>query len=212
MAVSVLRPWDSGRTPGIAGTGPADVTASDPVGIAPPSPTPAASLAPDEIACSPDGWHVVSLDHFGDWAVRSWVPARAVRAASPIDPGIHPVTLESPEVLAIGACSPSTQDAAGREVPGGPVLIVHAWQIDADGATPLALAVRRQEATPGVATLYHPIVASVPPYNEPTVWPSGRFVVELSRAGDEAAAQPEARTPDGTLAGWFIGLVVRGHG
>ena len=90
IAVSVLRPWDIAGAPGIPGADPAVDKAGGQVVAASRSPTPTASLAPDEIACSPEGWHVVSLDHLGDWIVRSWIPARAVHAAGPLDPAIQP--------------------------------------------------------------------------------------------------------------------------
>jgi hypothetical protein len=106
VAVTLIRPW------GDATSSPAPATrvsdASELALLPTPTPEPAPSLLPDEIACPPSGWQVVSLDRLGTWTVRSWVPADIVAASGPLDPRVRRMTLESPEVLAIGACAPPT--------------------------------------------------------------------------------------------------------
>ncbi len=136
-------------------------------------------------------WELVSLDHLGTWTVRSWIPANAVRAEGPLDPSIRPVTMESPEVLAIGACSPATSDDAGRDLPGGPAHLVRAWRIEAGRATPVSLSVHRDEPLPGVATLYNLTDARPRPATDVAAWPAGEFVVEVAPVG----------LPDGRAAG-----------
>ena len=160
----------------------------------------------------------MSLDHLGTWTVRSWIPANAVRAEGPLDPSIRPVTMESPEVLAIGACSPATADVNGRDLPGGPAHLVRAWRIEKGRATPVSLSVHRDEPLPGVATLYN-LTGTVPrPADDVAAWPAGEFVVEVAPVGlpdGPAAALGSVAGPDpesGGPPGWFVGLVVRGPG
>jgi hypothetical protein len=223
VAVSLLRPWGDGSTPARNAVEPdaTSVAVRPPAGNparyggqeAPRSATPAPSLATDEIACTPAGWRLVSLDHLGPWTVRSWTPATAVLAAGPLDPAILPITLASPGVLAIGACSPAVFDAVGRLVSGGPARIVRAWRIERGRATVVVLDTRRDEASPGIATLYRPGgTAATDP------WPMGEFVIEVAATG--ATEVPDSRptldtppSPDrGTPRDWFIGLTVRGSG
>jgi hypothetical protein len=126
--------------------------------------------------------------------------------------------MESPEVLAIGACSPATSDGAGRDLPGGPAHLVRAWRIDAGQATPVSLSVHRDEPLPGVATLYNLTGARPRPSTDVVAWPAGEFVVEVAPVGlpDGPAAPPgleQGPDPDtGASSGWFVGLVVRGPG
>ena len=161
----------------------------------------------------------MSLDHLGTWTVRSWIPANAVRAEGPLDPSIRPVTMESPEVLAIGACSPATSDDAGRDLPGGPAHLVRAWRIEAGRATPVSLSVHRDEPLPGVATLYNLTGTPPRPATGVAAWPAGEFVRRggagraPGRSGGRARLGKPAPTPTrGAPSGWFVGLVVRGPG
>ena len=140
----------------------------------------------------------------------------AVRAVGPLDATIRPVTLESPEVLAIGACSPATVDGAGRTNLGGPTQVIRAWRVSAGRATPLALATHRDEVLPGVATLYRP-EATIAARDAGDGWPAGDFVLEVVPVGqadgraDPGSGQHGRREP-APAPGWFVGLVVRGHG
>jgi hypothetical protein len=216
VAVTVLRPWGDATTP----PPPPAPHVPDPAAEAAtpgPDPSPAPSLLPDQIACSPAGWTVVSLDRLGPWTVRSWVPAQAVLADGPLDPRVRRFTLESPEVLAIGACAPPIVDQAGDTVPGGPARFVRAWRIDGGRATPVDLGVRRAEHLPSVATLYRPSDA-VATASSAAHWPGGVYVLQLAptqrvdraagRMGPAAWIDPE----QGPLEGWFVSLVVRGSG
>ena len=162
VAVTVIRPWGDGASPAPPSprTPAAVLAASSATGLPDLEPSPAPSLLPDQIACNPGGWTVVSLDRMGSWTVRSWVPAHAVLADGPLDPRVRRLTLESPEVLAIGACAPSTVDGAGATVPGGPVRFVGAWRLDTGQATRVDLGVHRVERLPSVATLYRPAIPS----------------------------------------------------
>ncbi len=218
VGVSILRPWGNSTAPAprpeAGQASPMTAGAGD---IAAATASPAPSLASDQIACSAAAWQLVSLDHLGTWTVRSWIPAEAVRADGPLDPSIRPVTLESPEVLAIGACSPATADGAGSGLPGGPAQLVGAWRIDAGRATPVSLAMRRDELIPGVATLYSPVGARHKPTDVPAAWPAGEFVLEVAPVGLADAStgrdpQGAGEPAGGRVAGWFVGLVVRGHG
>jgi hypothetical protein len=214
VGVTVVRPWGDDTLAPVPFTAPPgvasrdsdhDPAAADAVSPATgPAGTPATSLAADEIACSASSWQVVSLDRLGDWTVRSWVPAAAVRAEGPLDPAIRPITLESPDVLAVGACSPATVDAAGRGLPGGPAFVVSAWRIDLAAkrkATPVDLATRRAAGSPGAARLYRP--GDPDAKASPAVsWPAGRFVLEVAPAG----------TGEDAIRPWFVGIVVRGSG
>lgn len=212
IGVSILRPWGDSLPPANGSptgrafpSGVAEVAEAATASAAP-------SLASDEIACLAPNWELVSLDRLGRWAVRSWVPATAVRAEGPLDPSIRSVTMESPEVLAIGACSPAAADGAGGDRPGLPARIVRAWRIAAGRATPVSLSMRRDELTPGVATLY--TLEGARP--GPAGWPAGEFVVEVASVelpggpahGPLAGPVDERAAP----AGWFVGLVVRGPG
>ena len=155
----------------------------------------------------------MSLDHLGTWTVRSWIPANAVRAEGPLDPSIRPVTMESPEVLAIGACSPATSDDAGRDLPGGPAHLVRAWRIKAGHATPVSLSVHRDEPLPGVATLYNLTGTPPRPATGVAAWPAGEFVVEVAPVGlpDGPAAVPGSARGPRPRHGGTLG-VVRGAG
>ena len=124
--------------------------------------------------------------------------------------------MESPEVLAIGACSPATADGAGGDRPGGPARLVRAWRIAAGRATPVSLSVRRDELTPGVATLYSldgarpgrlPAWLAGPPASSWSRWRRSS-VPAVRHTADSRAAVDERAAP----AGWFVGLVVRGPG
>ena len=218
IGASILRPWGDSAPPR---SSPAAGRASPPAvaNVAEAATaSPAPSLASDQIACSSTDWQLVSLDHLGTWTVRSWIPANAVRAEGPLDPSIRPVTMESPEVLAIGACSPATSDDAGRDLPGGPAHLVRAWRIKAGHATPVSLSVHRDEPLPGVATLYNLTGTPPRPATGVAAWPAGEFVVEVAPVGlpDGPAAVPGSEAgpdPDtGAPSGWFVGLVVRGPG
>jgi hypothetical protein len=205
VAVTLLRPWGDATPLDLpaAATPPAS---SGPAEIAQPATpgdeaSPEPSLLPDEIACSPGGWRVVSLDRLGSWTVRSWVPAQAVLAAGPLDPRIGRLTLESPQVLAIGACAPWVTDSAGVTVAGGPARFLRAWRVDAGSATPVDLGTRRTERLPTVATLYRPS-DSVATATSPAHWPGGVYVLEVS--------SPERTI--GAGEGWFVSLVVRDPG
>jgi hypothetical protein len=206
VGVSVLRPWGDAGVPqeavtrGKAALPPAAAEAAA-VGRASPAP----SLAPDQIACSPAGWQLVSLDHLGTWTVRSWVPAGVVQATGPLDAGIRTVTLESPEVLAIGACAPETVDGAAGTLPGRPGRIVGAWRIRGGRATPVALDAGREETAPGVATLYRPHRGPGAEAARLMAWPAGRFVLEV----EAPAATDPGQKPRPGLA-WFVAIVVRG--
>jgi hypothetical protein len=151
----------------------------------------------------------------GSWTVRSWVPAQAVLADGPLDPRVQRLTLESPEVLAIGACSPSTVDGSGATVPGGPARFVRAWRIDTGRAMPVGLRVRRPERLPSVATLYRPDDA-VATAASPAHWPRGVYVLQLAlgaeatRAGGRAGSAAGVVPGAASTAGWFVSLVVRG--
>jgi hypothetical protein len=208
VVVTVIRPWGASIPPATAPAphvpDGADLAAAATAG---PDPSPAPSLLPDEIACSPGGWTVVSLDRMGSWTVRSWVPAQAVLADGPLDPRVQRLTLESPEVLAIGACSPSSVDGSGATVSGGPARFVRAWRIETGRATPVDLRVRRAERLPSVATLYRPSDAAATAAS-PAHWPAGVYVLELALASgvEQVAGGP------GSPAGWFVSLVVRGPG
>jgi hypothetical protein len=209
VAVSVLRPWgDDGARDGAVtarNLGPPPAVAE---AAAIPSPSPEPSIASDQITCTPDGWQLVSLDHLGTWTVRSWIPAEPVRASGPLDPAIPAITLESPKVLAIGACAPATVDGAGQAVPGGPGHLVRAWRIDRGRAAPVALDTRRQETTPGVATLYRPRGVQWGPTSTSVPWSAGHFVLEVAPPGTLDGAGPD-RPPNPT---WFVGILVRGPG
>lgn len=214
IGASILRPWgDAAPSSSSPAAGGASLPAEAAVAQAAAA-SPAPSLASDQIACSAADWELVSLDHLGTWTVRSWIPANAVRAEGPLDPSIRPVTMESPEVLAIGACSPATSDDAGRDLPGGPAHLVRAWRIKAGQATPVSLSVHRDEPLPGVATLYILTDARPRPATGVAAWPAGEFVVEVAPDGPAAVPGSEAG-PDrdtGAPSGWFVGLVVRGPG
>jgi len=126
--------------------------------------------------------------------------------------------MESPEVLAIGACSPATSDDAGRDLPGGPAHLVRAWRIDAGRATLVPLSVHRDEPLPGVATLYNVTGTRPRPATDVVAWPAGQFVVEVAPVGvadGPAAMLGSEAGPDpdtGASSAWFVGLVVRGPG
>lgn len=219
IGITLVRPWGDGTAPATVVDGPAHRDGDRDLALAGPvsTPTVAPSLATDQIACSPSTWQVVSLDHLGSWTVRSWMPASAVRAAGPLDPSIRTITIDSPDILALGACSPPIVDATGSAVPGGPALVVRAWRIEASAARPVALTVRREERTPGVATLYRPSGAAAGAASARASWPAGRFVLEVAPAGG-------SREPGSMSAGlrvdpeaqpghaWYMGLVVRGPG
>ncbi len=205
VGLTALRPWSA--VVGPASPSPAPVppvvqrhVAGAGAGLVtpPPDPSPEPSLLPDQIACNPGGWTIVSLDRMGPWTVRSWVPATPVLAAGPLDPRIRRLTLESPGVLAIGACSPSGGEglAAGDGV--GAARFVGAWRIAAGRSTPVGLAAPGQQRA-GIATLYRPTDANADP--APPRWPAGVYVVEIE------AAQAAVGT-DGQR--WFLALVVRG--
>jgi hypothetical protein len=130
-----------------------------------------------------------------------------VLADGPLDPRVQRLTLESPEVLAIGACSPSSVDGSGATVSGGPARFVRAWRIDGGRAAPVELRVRRAERLPSVATLYRPSAAdAAATAASPAHWPAGVYVLELALASGVARV---AGGP-GSAAGWFVSLVVRG--
>jgi hypothetical protein len=124
-----------------------------------------------------------------------------VLADGPLDPRIGRLTLESPQVLAIGACAPSTTGTGEPTDAGDAARFVHAWRVAAGHVTAVELGVRRTEGRPTVATLYRPSDA-VATATAPAHWPGGVYVVEL------APAQPTA----GAAEGWFVSLVVRGPG
>ena len=217
VLVSIIRPWGDGSGPATGPPAAREPERDAPAVAAPATPSPAPSLASDQIACSAADWQLVSLDHLGKWTVRSWLPTAAVRAVGPLDATIRPVTLESPEVLAIGACSPATVDGAGRTNLGGPTQVIRAWRVSAGRATPLALATHRDEVLPGVATLYRP-EATIAARDAGDGWPAGDFVLEVVPVGQADGRADPGSGQDGLdgepapAPGWFVGLVVRGHG
>jgi hypothetical protein len=213
IGVSILRPWgDAPPAPPRPTNVPPTFAAAPVAELA--TPLPAPSLAPDQIACSSAAWQLVSLDHLGSWTVRSWIPARAVQADGPLDPGIRLVTMDSPKVVAIGACSPATTSDGGGNLPGGPVQLVRAWHIDAGRARPVSLAIHREERLQGVATLYTLGGTVRGTGGDAAAWPAGEFVVEIAPVGLVGGApSPVDATPSPGRAApaWFIGLIVHAH-
>jgi len=213
IGLSILRPWDDARPAPPRPTNAPLMSTAAPVADGA-TPLPAPSLAADQIACSSAAWQLVSLDHLGDWTVRSWIPADAVHADGPLDPGIRLVTMDSPKVLAIGACSPTTTGDGGDDLPGGPVHLVRAWHIDAGRARPVPLAVHREERLQGVATLYSLSGTLRGTGGDGSAWPAGEFVVEVAPAGHVGAASSPVdatASPDRPVSAWFIGLTVHAH-
>jgi hypothetical protein len=208
VVITLIRPWGVATAPPSASPRVSD--AADLALLPTPTPGAAPSLLPDEIACPPAGWQLVSLDRLGTWTVRSWVPADIVAASGPLDPRVPRMTLESPEVLAIGACAPPIVASDGRLLPGGPARLLRAWRLDAGAATTVPLDVRRPVQTPSVATLYQPATA-VSAGVGPSHWPGGTYVVELGAMDTDGGGTDD---PSGTAGsppgGWFVAFVVRG--
>jgi len=210
VCITILRPWgdSSGRAaPDGTTADPAALDASTrPAAVAPAEATarPEPSLAADQVACGDTSWQLVSLDRLATWTVRTWVPAAAVMATGPLDPDIRMTRLDSPEVLALGACGPADPDMDGDHAgSGGPTQAVAAWRIADGRATPVTLVPGRVETTPGVATLYRPAAAAAGSGPE-QAWPAGTYVLQVIRVGDAGAtARP---------ASWFLGLDVRSRG
>jgi hypothetical protein len=205
LVVALLKPWGSDapahgdRPPGPPSVVTAAVTAPTASGAPRPA-TAAPSAGPGEIACSPSGWQVVSLDRLADWTVRTWIPTLPVLADGPLDPTIPIVALDSPIVLSVGACGPG---AGGTEGGAGAMLVVAAWRIDRGLAASISLASRHGDALDDhLARLYSPIARGLI-----ESWPAGRFVLELVPvrwSGSEAQA---GATTD-TAPRWYVGLRV----
>ncbi len=208
VAVTLVRPWGGATAPPPVSQRPSD--AAELALLPTPTPGAAPSLLPDEIACPPVGWQLVSLDRLGTWTVRSWVPADIVAATGPLDPRIRRMTLESPDVLAIGACAPPVVADDGRLLQGGPARLLRVWRLDRGGPTPVPLDVRRPEQTPSVATLYLPATANLPGAG-PDRWPPGSYVVELGAADSDETGPGGPSGESGALpGGWYVAFVVRG--
>ncbi len=151
------------------------------------------------------------------------MPASAVRAAGPLDPSIRTITIDSPDILALGACSPPIVDATGSAVPGGPALVVRAWRIEAerrkagrahgpsrgeDAGRGDALPAERGRGARRRAGRAASARAS---------WPAGRFVLEVAPAGGgrepgSMSAGPRVDPEAQPGHAWYMGLVVRGPG
>jgi hypothetical protein len=210
VALSVVRPWGDGSATqpsgfdAIASAAPGERAAAEAAVTARETGPPAAvspSVGPDEIACAPTGWRLVTLEDLGPWTVRSWTPASAVLASGPLDPTIPTTAIASEAVLAMGACSPATFDDSGRLLTGGPTRILRAWRIDSGRATEIALGATRPEATPGIATLYLPDGA------RDDAWPTGTFVVQVALTTGSPTAINRLAEERGPLA-WYLGVVV----
>ena len=205
IGVSILRPWDAPaptivvhpaqheRRPAVAER----IEATQ---------TPAPSLASDQIACSPAGWQLVSLDRLGSWTVRSWVPAQAVLAEGPLDP-------HDP--------SPHAREPGG---PGDRRLLAadgrwdRACPAKRTRAAPARVAARRRTGDAGRAR--RPPRGGGPRRRDavPARGRAGRVDRRGHRvAGRRVCTGGGATRREGSgdrLAprAWFVGLVVRGHG
>jgi hypothetical protein len=157
----------------------------------------APSPGPGEIACSPGGWEIVSLDRLADWTVRTWIPATPIIAISPLDPAIEVIPLDSPTILSVGVCGPPAPSAGTTAM-----RIVSAWALAGQRATPISIETRQETGLdPRIARLYAPLTVG-----HDASWPGGRYVLEVA-----ALASPGGGPLTGPSgARWFIGVSVRG--
>ncbi len=180
-----------------------------------PAVIPAPSLATDEIACAPVGL-AARLPRSPRLLDRPQLdPGRRGPRGRSARPG-HPPDQRSrrPGSSRSAPARRPLFDAHGRLVSGGPARIVRAWRIERGRATVVVLDARRDETSPGVATLYRPgATAATDP------WPTG--AVRDRGGGDgrcrtrPTRARRPARTPaqpGGAAPDWFIGLAVGGAG
>lgn len=210
LALAVLKPWGGPPTPPLHETALVGVHSSPvppPIdrrstgfGGADASPlAPPASLRPDQIDCSFADWQLVSLDRLAAWTARTWLPAAPVQVPRPDDPSIPAIALDSPAVLALGACAPGAQGATGSAASGG-ARVIGAWQRHAGVLVRFPVAPIEAPDSgvpdPTLAELYRP--AATPAR---TPWPAGRYVIALEPIGPAG--------PGVVAAGpWYLALDV----